>query len=195
MSWEEVSRQMIACFWGGHSRAAEGSLVCEECEWASYRGKGASQQAVGDRCYSCACVHTQAYTGMAWQELVAMARTSQARADEIARAKAVFEKKKEKTFVPETVDDLQTYSMSVTKAMVFVSSTEFAEVYGVKPSSMEGLSIVEITDEHGCVVSGVLLEDPKTPFRSVSITRTSTMQIDKKVLNSNDQLRPNQGAD
>ena len=167
----------------------------QEEAWAAVkRGRGGKEVAVGTRCQACANTVCQAYPHMSWDEAISRARTSTLFRDELFSAKQILQGGDRK-FIPEALLDRASTSLSLQRCLLFVTAGDFEKEHGVKPQQVPGLELIELQDECGQTLKGIVMVNPNKPHRELIVSTAATMVVEKQLLEPRAQLRAGQAVD
>ena len=148
----------------------------------------------GSKCWECATVHSRAFGGYSWEELLLKIRTSQHLQSVFKEAKLVLAGKAQRTFVPESLDDWQAFDVIMERTVLAYSIEEFKAEFGCLPDSI-GMETHDWHDERGEMMKLVFLQDPSEPHRRVRIQNKAGLLLQKQISGAEGQLRPRQNAD
>ena len=97
-------------------------------------------------------------------------------------------------FVPQDVVGLACNGYLIESHLVLLSADEFADKFNKHPKEV-GLSEIKLEDQSGQSFSGILLQDPSHPYKSVRVFHGVQTQLSETIHRSAQQLRPNEGGD
>ena len=102
---------------------------------------------------------------------------------------------REKTFLSQAVDSEQRLEVAVSKQYLFISETDFRSRYGIDGQKLH-LPSEYIKNEVGAWVKGFVLQGPADagPFRKITITSRSVHGVCTALMNKDQQLYRDQGA-
>ena len=170
-------------------------------KWAAYKISKKGEVPTGASCYLCAAVAANAFGTKTWSEVVSTAKSSGEFARSVMEAREKLQEMggelPAKAWHSEALQEESRVSIKMSRSCLFLSFSEFEERFKTKVAHFGPgeLPIEELRDESGILQRGIVLADPDSPFRKITVEAEMGKRLHKTLLDPSDMLRPNQHGD
>ena len=165
----------------------------EDVKWLVYKHR----QPAGTQCAECTQI-VQAMPSESWSSVVARATTDQKFAEGLTLARKVLRGDRVQTWLPQTIDALQSVEVRVKRKLLFVTQSDAQAFFGGIDPARLGLSLESISDETGKPVQGYFFapsDKPAYDIREVELSWKSSAQLSTSLLKPDKIIMASQGEE
>ena len=144
-------------------------------------------------CRECYKVASEGWRTLSWDQLMLKAQVDEQVRDEIASALKV-RRTGRAPWMRQDVGSCLSQAYEVMSEYVILTEQQYRDKFGITPAAA-GVRIDEVQDEHGHILRGVVLVDPKQPFKKLRLLSRFEFQMSEELHRSQEQLRSTQGRE